>query len=213
MKTKLLIVDDHKPVLKALAQLLEQEFDEVTAIANPNQITSLVQEENFDVILLDMNFSAGINTGNEGIYWLNCILKIDPLAVVVMITAYGDVELAVKAIKEGATDFVLKPWDNEKLVATLQSAFKLRRSKIEIKNYREKQFLLVEEIDRPYSQLIGNSPGFAKVLEAAKKVAKTDANVLILGENGTGKELIAREIHRQSERSKELLVTVDMGDI
>ncbi len=213
MNSKLLIVDDHKPVLKALTQLLEQEFEEVMAIANPNQIPSLIEEENFDVILLDMNFSAGINTGNEGIYWLNRILKTDPLAVVVMITAYGDVELAVKAMKEGAIDFVLKPWDNEKLIATLQSAYKLRRSKIEITNYQKKQSHLVEEIDKPFNQLIGSSPAFMKVLNEVGKVAKTDANILILGENGTGKELIAREIHRESKRSKELLINVDLGAI
>ncbi len=213
MNSRLLIVDDHKPVLKALTQLLEQEFDEVTAISNPNQLPSLIKEGSYDVILLDMNFSAGINTGNEGIYWLNRILKTDPSTVVVMITAYGDVDIAVKAIKEGAADFVLKPWDNEKLIATLQSALKLRRSKIEIKNYQEKQSHLVEEIDKPYSRLIGNSPEFIKVLNEVKKVARTDANVLILGENGTGKELIAREIHRQSKRSAQLLINVDMGSL
>ncbi|MBN2347598.1 MAG: sigma-54-dependent Fis family transcriptional regulator [Bacteroidales bacterium] len=213
MGTKLLLADDHKPVLKALTQLLESEFDDVKAITNPNLIPGLVKEENYDIILLDMNFSAGINTGNEGIFWLNRILKIDPLAVVVMITAYGDVELAVRAMKEGATDFVIKPWDNEKLIATLQSAYKLRKSKIEIRNYQEKQSHLVNEIDKPFNQLIGNSPGFLKILNEVKKFAKTDANVLILGENGTGKELVAREIHRQSKRSKELLITVDMGAI
>ena len=213
MKSRLLIVDDHKPVLKALTQLLEQEFDEVTAISNPNQLPSLVKETSYDVILLDMNFSAGINSGNEGIYWLTRILKIDPLIVVVMITAYGDVELAVRAIKEGAADFVLKPWDNQKLVATLQAALKLRKSNLAIRDYQEKQTHLVEEIDKPYSQLIGNSPEFLKVLYEVKKVAKTDANVLILGENGTGKELIAREIHRQSKRANHLLINVDMGAI
>lgn len=213
MRSGILIVDDHKSVLKALTQLLEQEFDEVTAIANPNQIPSLVKDEGFDVILLDMNFSAGINTGNEGIYWLSRILKIDPLAVVVMITAYGDVELAVKAMKEGATDFVVKPWDNQRLITTIQSAYKLRKSKIEIKNYQEKQSHLIEEIDKPFSRPIGKSPVFLKILNEAGKVAGTDANVLILGENGTGKELIAREIHRQSKRSRQLLVNVDMGSI
>jgi DNA-binding NtrC family response regulator len=213
MKTKLLIVDDHKPVLKALTQLLEQEFDEVTTIANPNQIPNLVGKENFEVILLDMNFSTGINTGNEGIYWLNRILKIDPLAIVVMITAYGDVELAVKAMKEGATDFILKPWDNDKLAATLQSALKLRQSKIEVRNYKNKQTHLKEEIDKRFNQLIGNSAAFTEVLKTVKKVAKTDANVLILGENGTGKELIARQIHRLSNRANEVFINVDIGAI
>ena len=131
MKGKLLIVDDHKQVLKALIQLLEPEFETITGLSNPNQIVGCIGKEEFDVILLDMNFSAGINTGNEGIYWLNRILKSDPLAVVVMITAYADVDLAVRAIKEGATDFVVKPWDNNKLIATLLAAFKLRQSKNE----------------------------------------------------------------------------------
>ena len=133
MGGSLLIVDDNKPVLKALIQLLETEFDQVTGLSSPNQIISQMNKQEFDVILLDMNFSAGVHTGNVGIYWLNRILKTDPLASVVMITAYGDVNLAVKAIKDGATDFVVKPWDNDKLITTLQSAYKLRQSKIENK--------------------------------------------------------------------------------
>ncbi len=213
MKTRILIADDHKAVLRSLAQLLEEEFNEVTAISNPNLIPGMLQEHDFDVILLDMNFSAGINTGNEGIYWLNHILKSDPLAVVIMITAYGDVELAVRAMKEGATDFVLKPWDNDKLVATVQSGLKLRRSKSEAENYRNKQTHLAGEIDKPFHNMIGHSAKFQEVARTVSKVAATGANVLILGENGTGKEVIAREIHRQSDRSGELFISVDMGAI
>ena len=137
MTGKLLIVDDHKQVLKALIQLLETEFDSITGISNPNQITANINKEDYDVILLDMNFSAGVNTGNEGLYWLNRILKSDPLAVVVMMTAYADVNLAVRAIKEGANDFVVKPWDNNKLITTLLAAYKLRQSKVENKKLRE----------------------------------------------------------------------------
>ena len=139
MNGKLLIIDDHKQVLKALIQLLEPEFESITGLSNPNQIISYINKEEFDVILLDMNFSAGVNTGNEGIYWLKRILKTDPIAAVVMITAYSDVNLAVRAIKEGATDFVAKPWDNNKLIATMQAAFKLRQSKIETKKLRDRQ--------------------------------------------------------------------------
>jgi len=213
MKGKLLIVDDHKQVLKALMQLLEPEFETITGISNPNQITSCLKKEEFDVILLDMNFSAGVNTGNEGIFWLNSILKSDPSAVVVMITAYADVDLSVRAIKEGATDFVVKPWDNHKLITTLQAAYKLRQSKVENKNLRNKQKQINKVISKQYEPLIGKSPAMQKVLQLVGKVAKTDANVLVLGENGTGKELIVKEIHNLSRRADEALVTVDVGTI
>src|SRR5450631_308884 len=186
MNGKLLIVDDHKQVLKALIQLLEPEFDSVTGISNPNQILSYVTKEQFDVILLDMNFSAGVNTGNEGIYWLNRILKSDPLASVVMITAYSDVNLAVRAIKEGATDFVVKPWDNNKLIATMQTAYKLRQAKIENKKLRDRQKQINKGICKQDIPLIGKSQPMDSVLKILNKVAWTDANVLVIGENGTG---------------------------
>src|SRR5664280_1457491 len=162
MKGKLLIVDDHKQVLKALIQLLEPEFDRITGISNPNQIISYINKEEYDVILLDMNFSAGVNTGNEGIYWLNRILKSDPLAAVVMITAYSDVNLAVRAIKEGATDFVVKPWDNNKLITSLQIAFKLRPSKIENKKLHERQRQINRGTCKQYSPLVGKSQPMEK---------------------------------------------------
>jgi DNA-binding NtrC family response regulator len=213
MKGKLLIVDDHKQVLKALIQLLEAEFDNITGISNPNQITSYINKEEFDVILLDMNFSAGVNTGNEGIYWLNRILKSDPAAVVVMITAYADVSLAVRAIKEGATDFIVKPWDNHKLITTLQAAFKLRQSKVENRKLRERQKQLNKGIIKQYGQLIGRSQAMENVLKVMKKVARTDADVLVIGENGTGKELIVKDIHNNSHRADEAFVSIDIGTI
>src|SRR5664280_1048700 len=151
MNGRLLIVDDHKQVLKALIQLLEPEFDSITGLSNPNQIISCLNKEEYDVILLDMNFSAGVNTGNEGIYWLNRILKSDHLAAVVMITAYSDVNLAVTAIKEGATDFVVKPWDNNKLIASLQAAYKHRQTKIENKKLRDRQKQINKGIINPVS--------------------------------------------------------------
>jgi DNA-binding NtrC family response regulator len=213
MKGKLLIVDDHKQVLKALTQLLEPEFESITGISNPNQIISLLDKEEVDVILLDMNFSAGINTGNEGLYWLNRILKSDPSAVVVMITAYADVDLTVRAIKEGATDFVVKPWDNNKLIATLQAAMKLRQVKLENKQLRHKQKLLNKGIVKQDHLLIGKSQIMENVFQVMKKVAKTDANVLVLGENGTGKELVVRAIHNLSRRADETFIGIDIASI
>jgi DNA-binding NtrC family response regulator len=213
MNSKLLIVDDHKQVLKALIQLLEPEFDSITALSNPNQIISYINKEELDVILLDMNFSAGVNTGNEGIYWLNRILKSDPLAAVVMITAYSDVNLAVKAIKEGATDFVVKPWDNNKLIISLQAAYKLRQTKIENKKLRDRQKQINKGIINQSDRLIGKSQPIEKVLQIIKKVARTDANVLVVGENGTGKELIVKEIHNNSRRADEAFINIDIGTI
>jgi DNA-binding NtrC family response regulator len=213
MNGKLLIVDDHKQVLKALVQLLEAEFDSIKGISNPNQITSNINKEEYDVILLDMNFSAGDNTGNEGLYWLNRILKSDPLAVVVMITAYADVNLSVRAIKEGATDFVVKPWDNNKLITTLQAACKLRQSKIENKKLRDRQKQINKGINKQYGPLIGKSQAMENVLQVINKVARTDANILVIGENGTGKELIVKEIHNISRRADEVFISIDLGTI
>jgi len=192
---------------------LQFEFEAVITITNPNQITSEIRSNDFDVVLLDMNFSAGINTGNEGIFWLGEIKKLSPTCEVVMITAYGDVELAVKALKHGAADFILKPWENEKLIATLKSAYKLRRSNLEVDELKGRERTMKKEINTDQRQFIGSSPKMIKVMQLIGKVAKTDANVIITGENGTGKELVAREIHHKSNRYSELLVSIDMGAI
>jgi DNA-binding NtrC family response regulator len=212
-KGNILVVDDNKSILSALEILLIPEFGEVTAIASPNQIPSELRKKDYNLVILDMNFSAGINTGNEGIYWLGKIKESNPDISVVMITAYGDIDTAVRALKAGASDFVLKPWDNEKLLATLRLAIQLNLSKKEVKNLKERETELKKEINRDQRNIIGSSPQIVNVLNLARKVAKTDANVLITGENGTGKELIAQEIHRLSPRSGELLVSVDMGAI
>jgi len=212
-KWKILIVDDNKNVLSALNLLLQNEFEKVATISNPNQLPFELQKGNFDVILLDMNFSAGINTGNEGMYWLNEIKKTDQTIEVVMFTAYGDIELAVKATKNGAADFILKPWDNDKMIATLNAAYKLRVSNKEVKDLKSKEQLLINEINKEQKILLGSSVPMLKILQLISKVAKTDANILITGENGTGKEVIAREIHKQSLRSENLMVSVDMGAI
>jgi DNA-binding NtrC family response regulator len=161
-----------------------------------------------------MNFQAGINSGNEGLFWLKEILKHDNNISVVMITAYGDVELAVKALREGAIDFILKPWDNDKLLATINAAWKLRTSRKEALILKNDNQFLKKEIKRGEEKIVlGASPTMINVMNIVRKVAGTDANVLITGENGTGKELVAREIHNLSKRSNELMVNVDMGSI
>jgi len=213
MKGRILVVDDNASVLTALEMLLQSEFSEVYTLKNPNNLISTIRQYQIDVILLDMNFKAGINTGNEGLHWLKSINETDPSISVVLITAYGDVELAVKAVKEGAFDFILKPWDNIKLISTLHAALKLRFSKVENRGLREKTRNLTREISPPEQSIIGQSTCMMDVFELIKKVAITDANVLLTGENGTGKEVIAREIHRLSLRSEEVMVGVDMGAI
>lgn len=209
----LLIVDDNKGILNSLQLLLKPEFNEVKTINSPNQLYTELAGTDFDVILLDMNFSSGVNTGNEGLFWLKEIKKRVPDVEVVMITAYGDVELAVRSLKEGAFDFVLKPWDNSKLRATLEAAFRLRKSNREIGVMKSRERLLKQEANRSNLMVIGKSPAMQEVMNLVEKVASTDANVLITGENGTGKELIAREIHNMSERRDELFVMVDLSSL
>ena len=154
-----------------------------------------------------------MSTGQEGYYWLDKILEIDPSAIVVLITAYGDVNTAVKAIKQGATDFVLKPWENDQLLATLHAAMKLKDVSNQNTKLKSQQKQLYKDIDRQFRDIIGQSAAMQKVFETIKRVARTDANVLITGENGTGKELIARAIHRNSYRDEEAFVTVDLGAV
>jgi DNA-binding NtrC family response regulator len=210
---KLLIVDDNQGMLNALKLLLKSGFESVKTISNPNQLYSELDKNDTDVILLDMNFRAGVNTGNEGIFWLREIKKRAPLVEVVMITAYGDVELAVKSLKEGAADFVLKPWDNDKLKATLEAACRLRNSSLEISHLKSREKLLKQDLNRKEPLIIGKSAAMKEIMKLVDKIANTDANILITGENGTGKELIAREIHRLSGRSNELFVLVDLSSI
>ena len=210
---KILIIDDDQDVLQAARLHLKHHLSLIHTEKDPGKIPSLLAQDDYDVILLDMNFTRDVSSGQEGFQWLDRILEIDPLAVVVLITAYGDVEMAVQAIKAGATDFVQKPWQNEKLLATIFAGIKLHRSKASVAKLesREKQF--AADIDQKFHSFIGESPAIKQVFAAIRKVAKTDANVLILGDNGTGKELVAREIHRQSPRSDEVFIAVDMGAI
>ncbi len=208
-----LIIDDNKSILGALEILLAPDFQTITTLSDPSQIPTELRKKEYNLVILDMNFNAGINTGNEGIYWLGRIKETHPEISVVMITAYGDIELTVKALKLGATDFCLKPWDNNKLLATLRSAIQLNLSKREVSQLKEKEKGLKHEINREQRFIVGSSPKLVHVLNLVRKVAKTDANILITGENGTGKELIAQEIHRMSERAQEVMVNVDMGAI
>ncbi|MCB0504864.1 MAG: sigma-54-dependent Fis family transcriptional regulator [Cyclobacteriaceae bacterium] len=210
---KILIIDDDEDVLLAAKLLLKKHAQQVTIEKNPKKIPFLLNNDTYDVILLDMNFSKDTTSGKEGFYWLSEIIEKDPKAVVILITAFGDVEMAVKALKEGATDFVLKPWQNDKLIATLNTAVKLKRSYNEVDKLRKAKKQLEEDINQPFRDIIGSSPAMQHIYKLVDKVAGTDANVLILGENGTGKELIARAIHQKSLRSDCVYVGVDMGAI
>ncbi|MBS1559071.1 MAG: sigma-54-dependent Fis family transcriptional regulator [Bacteroidetes bacterium] len=207
------MIDDDEDVLLAAKILLKKNNHQVIIEKNPNKIPFLLNNDSYDVILLDMNFSKDTTSGKEGFEWLKQIKERDPQAVVIMITAFGDVEMAVRALKEGATDFILKPWQNEKLIATISTAIKLKKSYLEVDKLRKAKQLLEEQISQPFRDLIGKSPALKEVFALIDKVAKTDANVLILGENGTGKELVARAIHQSSLRKDNSFVSVDMGAI
>ncbi|HQQ96303.1 MAG TPA: sigma-54 dependent transcriptional regulator [Cyclobacteriaceae bacterium] len=210
---KILIVDDNEDLLKAAKMHLKRHFAQVDIEKNPEAIPNLMNNEDYDVILLDMNFTKDVSSGSEGYYWLEKILQIDPSAVVVLITAYGDVQMAVKAIKAGATDFVLKPWENEKLLATLYSSMRLRETRDEVHTLKIKNQEINQAVNERYKDIIGQSAAMQRIFQTIDRVAHTDANVLILGENGTGKELIARAIHSNSARGKESFVGVDLGSI
>lgn len=210
---KILMIDDDEDVLLAAKMLLKKSNHQVIIEKNPNKIPFLLNNDSYDAILLDMNFSKDTTSGKEGFEWLKQIKERDPNAVVIMITAFGDVEMAVRALKEGATDFILKPWQNEKLIATISTAIKLKKSYNEVDKLRKAKQMLEEQISQPFRDIIGQSSALKEVFTLIDKVAKTDANVLILGENGTGKELIARAIHQKSLRKDASFVSVDMGAI
>jgi DNA-binding NtrC family response regulator len=210
---KILMIDDDEDVLLAAKMLLKKNNHHVIIEKNPKKIPFLLNNDTYDVILLDMNFSKDITSGKEGFYWLQQIREKDPNAVVILITAFGDVEMAVKALKEGATDFILKPWQNEKLIATVSTAMRLKQSYNEVDKLKKAKEMLEAQISQPFRDIIGQSAALKDVFALIDKVAKTDANVLILGENGTGKELVARAIHQKSNRHDASFVSVDMGAI
>lgn len=199
----IIVVDDNKGVLSAVKLLLKNEFERIVTLPSPITLPAVLREENAQVVLLDMNFSSGLNTGNEGLYWLHEIKKMQPSLPVVLFTAYADIDLAVRGIKEGATDFIVKPWDNTRLIETLLSACK-KSSKGKSKSESPK---IVS------SMYWGESSSMKQLRILIEKVAQTDANILLTGENGTGKEMLAREIHALSERCRCNLVAVDMGAI
>ena len=205
---KLLIVDDNRSILSAVKLLTEGIFAEVATLPSPNSLITTLHSFAPDVVLLDMNFHAGINTGNEGIYWLREVQQKYPEIKVVLFTAYADIELAVKAMKEGAFDFVVKPWDNAKLIATLQNAYKATKEKA--KKGSAKPAPVTENRVEMYW---GESAEMKRIRKMVEQVATTDANILITGENGTGKEMLAREIHRLSARCRKMMVSIDMGAI
>jgi DNA-binding NtrC family response regulator len=210
---KILMIDDDEDVLLAAKMLLKKQNHHVIIEKNPKKIPFLLNNDTYDVILLDMNFSKDITSGKEGFYWLDEIMKHDRSSVVILITAFGDVEMAVRALKQGATDFILKPWQNEKLIATIATAIKLKQSYNQVDKLKKAKEMLEEQISKPFAEIIGKSAAIQEVFTLTDKVAKTDANVLILGENGTGKELIARAIHQRSLRKENSFVSVDMGAI
>ena len=211
---KILIVDDDPDVLLSGRMLLKRHFSIVQTERDPKRLPKLMNQEDFDLILLDMNFSAGETNGSEGIKWLHKVAELSPATPVIMITAYGHVEMAVKAMKEGATDFVSKPWQNEKLLATVKATYQLSQSKRELTQLQSRQRIMdQDEAQRSGPLIIGQSEAMQQIYATIDKVAETDANVLILGENGTGKELIAREIHRQSPRHDQAFINVDLGAI
>ncbi len=212
-KGKILVVDDDPYIILSLQTLLEQHYTQIRTLKDARGIPGQLAEDTYDVILLDMNFRPGDTSGEEGMKWLRLIQETDSAVSVILITAYGGVNIAVEAIKEGAVDFVVKPWQNDKLLSTVSAAFRLSKSKRALNRHRSRERILGSTIDDQFAGLIGDSPALKNVLEQVDKVAATDANILILGENGTGKELVAREIHRRSSRREEVFISVDLGSL
>jgi DNA-binding NtrC family response regulator len=210
---RILIVDDDPDILLALKLLLKEKGHSVLALADPKGAAAIMGTQSFDAVFLDMNFSKNAMDGEEGLRWLKKMRETDPDAIVIPITAYGDVDLAVRAVRDGAADFILKPWKNEKLLGTLAMALALKQSRTEVRQLRSQQRQLLSDMDQRSGEMVGDSPAMRVVLDLVRKVAATDASVLILGENGTGKELVARALHRLSSRSDKVFIGLDMASI
>ncbi|MEI6047978.1 MAG: sigma-54 dependent transcriptional regulator [Bacteroidota bacterium] len=214
IKGTLLIVDENKGILKALEQIMKNEFENVITITNPIRITEILTKYEVGIVMLDMNYKSVVQNDKAGLFWMKEIFDYDRNISVVIVTSSGDIELAVRAIKEGAVDFILKPWDDSKLLATVNVAWQLRVSRLEASALKKDNQQLKKEINKVGEKIVlGASPTMINVMNIVRKVAGTDANVLITGENGTGKELVAKEIHNLSKRVGELMVSVDMGSI
>ena len=209
---KLLIVDDNEDILFALNLLLQPHVEKVKVTTRPERIADFIESYHPDVILLDMNFHHDASSGQEGFYWLEQIRTIDPNAVVIFITAYGDTEKAVRAIKAGATDFIPKPWESEKLLATLSSALQLSKSRNEVSQLR-KQLSALESNSPPFPEIVGESEVMQTLFDTIDKLKSTDANILLLGENGTGKDLVANLLYHSSPRADKPFVHIDLGSI
>jgi len=201
----ILVIDDDTDVLTAVKMLLKTEVKEVTTEKNPENIRSLLAEKKYDLVLLDMNFNSSINTGNEGIFWLKKIKEINKEMAVIMITAYGDIDLAVRSLKEGASDFIVKPWHNERLLGTITDILRKKAGGSTAASLKVANNSVIG------TQLLGNSEVMEEIFYKIEKIAPTDANVLILGENGTGKELVAQAIHQKSLRANKPFIKVDVG--
>lgn len=207
----LLIIDDDEDILLSARMYLKNKVREVITCKSAREINVLISKHEPDIILLDMNYQKGASDGREGMYWLEHILSVDRDLVVVLMTAYGNVELAVSAIKNGATDFILKPWENEKLFATLSSAYKLRQSNKKLKKLEKINASIQNDRAQSFGQMIGHSPAIIELQRMISKVGPTEANILILGENGTGKQVVAHEIHKHSLRRTKIFMHVDLG--
>jgi DNA-binding NtrC family response regulator len=212
-RESVLIVDDDADVLLAAEIVLKRHFGKITTANDPEKLPALLAGGDYGVLLLDMNFSAGRTSGQEGLDWLNRVQRLSPDTKVILMTAYGAVETAVKAIKDGAADFVVKPWDNDRLVATVAATLRFSEAARAVRELSSVQQVLNEDSSRLEREIVGGSAAMQRVLAQVEKVAPTDASVLILGENGTGKELIARAIHRASPRASRAFVHVDLGAI
>lgn len=210
---KILIIDDDPDVLLAAELALKKQFDVIVIEENPENIQTRLGSERFDVVLMDMNFQRGATSGKEGFQWLNVIRECSPQSKVILMTAYAGIDLAVRAMKGGAVDFIIKPWDNAKLLATVTAAWRYSQATQEVQQLKESQSVINEVAQQEFRDIIGQSSALKTVLETVNKVAVTDANVLILGENGTGKELIARAIHNRSPRKENAFIAVDLGAI
>ncbi|MDF9796775.1 two-component system response regulator HydG [Catalinimonas alkaloidigena] len=210
---KILIIDDDQAVLYTAKMILKQLFTQVRTESHPSQIMPLLEKEHFDVILLDMNFVQGKTSGQEGLFWIKEMLKVDEKAQIVVTTAYGDIDLAVNAMKEGAVDFLTKPWEKERLAATIVSHYHRHRSEQEVSQLKHREQALSQDLESSFQEIISQSEAMDQIFDTIKKVSVTDANVLILGENGTGKELVARAIHRSSPRAPQAFIKVDLGAV